>query len=160
MANHLRYRSGPVQLVKSDIDSTSLIEPGDMLFLDSTEARPASEFVWNTDLPTTQTGFSNSFLGIAHERSEVGDDAPISVDLSPQSVYEFDVDVSSYTLGTLLGPDESSSTLMNQQLEAVVPAAQAVARCMEFTDGFVTRARVSFASAYGTGSANAAAAIG
>ena len=159
MANHLRFRSGPVHLVKSEIDSNSLIEPGDMLFLDSTEARPASEFVWNTDLPTTQAGFSDLFLGIAHERSEIGADVPISVDISPQAIYEFDVSVSSYPLGTLLGPDENSSALMNQQLEAAGAAAQAIARCMEFTDGFVTKARVSFASAYSMASANAAAAI-
>ena len=160
MASHLRFRPGPVHLFKSNIDPDSLVEPGDMLFLDSSEARPASQFVWDTDLPTTQAAFADAFLGIAHERSEPGESSPISVDLSPQSVYEFDVDISSYTLGTLLGPDESSSSLMSQQLEMVGASDQAVARCMEFTDGFVTRARVCFASAYSTASANTTAAIG
>lgn len=160
MANHLRFRSGPVHLFKANIDSNSLIEPGDMLFLDSTEARPASEYVWNTDLPTTQAAFADAFLGIAHERSEVGDNTPVSVDMSPQSVYEFDVDISSYVLGSLLGPDENSSALMNQQLETVGASTQAIARCAEFTDGFVAKARVTFAPAYSTASANTAAAIG
>lgn len=160
MANHLRFRTGPVHLFKAPISPDSVIEPGDILFLDSTEARPASEFPWTTDLATTQAAFSNLFLGISHERSGVGESAPVSVDLSPQSVYEFDLDISAYGLGQLLGPDESGSQLMNQQLEAVGSASEAIARCLEFTEGFVAKARVSFASAFSTASANAAAAIG
>ena len=160
MPSHLRFRTGPVHLFKAPVDADSLIEPGDMLYLDTTVARTAAEYPWTTDLATTQTAFSNVFLGIAHERSEVGDSDPISVDMSPQSVYEFDVDISSYGIGQWLGPDENSSTLMNQQLEAVGVASRAIAKCMEFTDGFVAKARVSFAPVYGTASVNSAAAIG
>jgi len=160
MANHLRFRSGPVQLIKASVDSGSAIEPGDLLYLDSGTARPASEFTWDTDLATTQAAFADAFLGIAHERSEVGETEPISVDISPQAIYEFDLDASSYTLGDLLGPDEATSTLMTQQLEAVGTTARAIARLVEITSGFVSKARVTFASAYSTGSANVNAQVG
>lgn len=160
MSNHLRFRSGPVQLIRANVSVDSAIEPGDLLFLDATEAKPSGEFIWDTNLATTQAAFADVFLGIAHERSAVGEEAPISVDVSPHSVYEFDVDVSTYALGTLLGPDEDSGALMNQQLETVAAASRAIARCIEFSDGVVTRARVTFAPAYSTGSANANAAVG
>lgn len=160
MADHLRFRSGPVQLIRMDVDAASQIEPGDLMYLDSSEVRPASEFAWNTDLPTTQAAFADVFVGIAHERSRDGDTDPVSVDISPHSVYEFDVDPSSYSLGALLGPDEASTSLMPQQLEAVAAASRAIARCIEVSDGVVTRMRVTFASAYSTGSAHASAAIG
>lgn len=157
MANHLRFRSGPVQLVKANVDSASVVEPGDLVYLDTSVVRPASEFTWDTNLATTQASFADVFVGVSHERSEAGDTAPISVDISPHAIYEFDADISDYTLGQLVGPDEDSSTLMNQQLEAVAASARGVARCMEFTNGFVTRVRVSFASAFSTGSASTAA---
>jgi hypothetical protein len=160
MANHLRFRSGPVQLIKAGVDADSVIEPGDLVYLDSGDARPASEFTWDTNLATTQAAFADVFLGVAHERSTAGDTAPISVDISPHSVYEFDLDASTYALGDLLGPDEASSSLMTQQLETVAAAARAVARIVELTTGTVSKARVTFASAFSTGSANANAQIG
>jgi hypothetical protein len=160
MANHLRFRSGPVQLIKASVDVDSVIEPGDLLYLDSGDARPASEFGWDTNLATTQAAFADAFLGIAHERSAAGDTDLISVDISPQAVYEFDVDASTYGLGDLLGPDEASSSLMTQQLESVATAARAIARVVELSSVSVSKARVTFASAFSTGSANANAQIG
>lgn len=160
MPDHLRFRSGPVQLHRMRVDTTSVIEPGDLMFLDGADARPASEYPWDTDLATTQEQFADQFLGIAHERSEDGESEPISVDLSPLSVYEFDVDTAAYEVGQLLGPDELSSTLMDQQLEAVISADRAVARAAEFSDGSVSKLRLTFASAYSTAAANANAAIG
>ena len=160
MANHLRFRSGPVQLIKASVEAASLIEPGDLVYLDGSNARPASEFTWDTNLATTQAAFADVFLGVAHERSADGDTDAVSVDISPHSVYEFDLDAASYTLGDLLGPDEASSSLMTQQLEAVATAAAAIARLVELTSGTVSTARVTFASAFSTGSANANAQIG
>jgi hypothetical protein len=160
MPNNLFFRSGQVALQKLRVEVDTVIAAGDMVYLDGTVVRPASELTWNTNLATTQQDFANVFLGIAHEPSADGETDPISVDLSAVSVYEFDVTSSTFDNGALLGPAEGSTDLLNQQLVLVGAAAQAVARAAEFADAMVTRLRVTFASAYTTSSANTNATIG
>lgn len=157
--NKLRFRSGQVHLRKVRVDADTVIEAGDLVWLDTDDAKPASAFPWSTNLATTQANYAAKFLGVAHQPSAAGETAPISVDVSPDSVYEFDVASAAYELGQPLGPDESGSTLMNQQLEAAVPAA-AIARAAEFTPAATGTLRVTFASAFHTSSANANAAVG
>lgn len=157
--NKLRFRSGQVHLRKVRVDAETVIEAGDLVWLDTDDVKPASAFTWSSNLATTQGNFAAKFLGVAHQPSALGETAPISIDVSPDSVYEFDVASASYELGTPLGPDESSTTLMNKQLETCAAAA-AVARASEFTPGATTLLRVTFASAYHTSSTNVNAAIG
>lgn len=160
MANRLRFRSGMVQLIKVRVNSSTVIEAGDLVFLDTNNVKSARDFTWNTNLVTTQGGFAEVFLGIAHQPSTVGKTEPISVDISPFSVYEFDVPGTSYEVGELLGPDSISTMLMNQQLEKVGSNAAAIARSIEFHAGNTNHLRVSFASAFHTGSANVNAVLG
>ncbi|MBW3540721.1 MAG: hypothetical protein KY476_10660 [Planctomycetes bacterium] len=160
MANQLRFRSGQVQLARLRVDSATVLEAGDLVFLDSDDVKPASAFAWNTDLATTQSAFAASFLGVCHQQSADGDTDDVSVDLSPNSVYEFDVNAATYEVGDDLGPDEASSKLMDQQLEAVASGTLGIARSREYKAASSSLLRVSFASAFHTGSANANAAIG
>lgn len=158
--NRLRFRSGQVQLRKVRVDAETVIEAGDLVWLDGDDAKPAADFPWDTNLATTQAAFAAVFLGVAHQQSQAGDTEPISVDVGPHSVYEFDVASAAYELGDALGPDESSSTLMNQQLEGVGNATAAIARAAEYTPGSQSTLRVTLASAYSSGSANVNAAVG
>jgi hypothetical protein len=160
MSSYQRFRSGQIMLQKFRVDSPSVIEPGDLLFLDETVVRPAHEFPWQTDLATTQQSFAAAFVGIAHEQSAAGDETPISVDVSSISVYEFDVPAQTFEFGGLLGPDAVGTLLQDQQLHAVGLPGQAIARTVQYTDALMSRVRVSFASAFTTGSANVNAAIG
>jgi len=157
--NKLRFRSGQVQLVKCRVDSGTVIEAGDMVWLDSDDVKPASAFTWTTNLATTQGAFAAKFIGIAHQQSKDGETASISVDVSPLSVYEMDVPSTTYEVGAMLGPDESSSALQDQQLETAVSAA-AIARSVEFKATASGTLRVSFASAFSAASANVNAAVG
>ncbi|HVJ68383.1 MAG TPA: hypothetical protein VM510_10385 [Caulifigura sp.] len=158
--NKLRFRSGQVHLVKCRVDADTVIEAGDMVWLDTDDVKPASAFAWDTNLATTQGSFAAKFIGVAHQQSANGDTAPISVDISPLSVYEMDVPSTTYEVGGLLGPDNASTTLMNQQLETVGSAAAAIARAVEYKATAAASLRVSFASAYSTASANVNAAVG
>lgn len=157
--NKLRFRSGQVQLRKVRVDAQTVIAAGDLVWLDTDDAKPASAFSWTTNLATTQGNFAAKFLGVAHQPSAAGDSTPISVDVSPDSVYEFDVASTSYELGAPLGPDESTSTLMNQKLETCV-STSAIARAAEYTSAETSTLRVTFASAFHTSSTNVNAAIG
>lgn len=157
--NRLRFRSGQVHLRKARVAAETVISAGDLLWLDDGEARPASAFPWEGDLETTQAAFAAAFLGVAHQPSAAGDVHPVSVDVSPDSVYEFDCPPAAYSLGQPLGPDELTGGLLSQQLEAAA-ATSAVARAAEFTGAGATSVRVTFASAFHTSSANAHAALG
>lgn len=160
MSGGLRFRSGQVQLVKGRVDSASVIEAGDLVFLDGDDVKSAGSFAWDTDLATTQGGFAAKFLGVAHEGSEDGKTDPISVDVSPFAIYEFDVANDTYELGELLGPDEGTSELNATQLASVGSSGLGIARAMEYTEGDRRQLRVSFCSAFQAGSANVNAAVG
>ena len=160
MSNRLRFRSGQVHLHKLRVDSGTVLEAGDMVFLDSNDVKPASDFTWTTNLATTQAAFAAAFLGITHQQSADGQTDDVSVDLSANAVYEFDAASATYEVGDDLGPDELSGALMNQKLEAVASGSLGIARAAEYKAAASTSLRVTFASAFYTGSANANAAIG
>lgn len=159
MTNLLGFRSGQVQLHKLRVDSGTVIEVGDLVFLDTDDVKPASDFTWDTDLATTQAQFAEVFLGVAHQQSADGDTDDISVDLSPNSIYEFDADSAIYEVGDTLGPDEGSSNLMDHQLEAA-DAAASIARAAEHKASASAKLKVTFASAYHAGSSNINASLG
>ena len=156
--NKLRFRSGQVQLRKVRVDAGAVIEAGDLLWLDGDDAKPAALFAWDTNLATTQAAFAEKFLGVAHQPSRAGETDPVSVDVSPHSVYEFDVPEGAYEIGQTLGPAGSAETLLNQQLAATV-AASAIARAAEYALAARTL-RVTLASAFHTGTGNVHANLG
>ena len=158
--NRLRFRSGITQLQKVRVDADTVIEAGDLVWLDDDDAKPASDFTWTTNLATTQSNFAAVFLGVAHQQSAAGDTTPISVDVSPLSVYEFDANAAAYEVGDVLAPDESSSHLMNQQLEAVASGGLGIARAAEYKPASSTTLRVTFASAFHPASSNINANLG
>ena len=160
MANRLRFRSGQVELHKVRVDSGTLLEAGDAVWLDTDDVKPASAFTWTTDLATTQANFANLFAGIVHQPSAVGETDPVSIDLSPQAVYEFDVVSDTYELGGLLGVDGAPSLLVDQRLAKVANSTRAIARAAEYKSAAATLLRVQFASALHPGSSNINAAVG
>lgn len=160
MPNRLRFRSGQVQLIKARVDADTVIEAGDLVWLDGDDVKPAADFAWTSDLPTTQSAFAAKFLGIAQQPSYDGETGDISIDVSPSSVYEFQVPSAAYEVGDELGPDAGDDVLLNQQLEAVASGTLAIARAAEYKPAGATILRVTFASAYYTGSANANAMVG
>ncbi len=160
MGNNLRFRSGQVQLHKFRVDSGTVIEAGDLVYLDGDDVKPAASFTWTTDLATTQAAFAAQFAGVAHQSSASGQTADISVDVSPMSIYEFDVNSATYEVGDVLAPDELSSAIMSQQLESVASANLGIARASEYRASSSSRLRVTFASAYHSGSSNVNAEVG
>jgi hypothetical protein len=160
MSNKLRFRSGQVELHKVRVDSATVIEAGDLVWLDTDDAKPASAFTWTTDLATTQGNFAAAFLGVAHQSSADGETDDISVDLSPFSVYEFDVASDTYEVGDLLGPSSASNLLTDQKLQSVASSSLAIVRAAEYKTAASSLLRVQFASAYHPASANVNANVG
>lgn len=148
MADSFTFRHGQRQLCLLPVDSSTVVEIGDMCYYATDDVKPASAFTWDNNLATTQAGFADVFLGIAAMKSASGETTPIDVDISPTAVYEFAVASATYEFGAKLGPDKASgNALLSQVLEAAV-AASSVAVAMDRAPSATTKLKVSFASAY------------
>ena len=154
------FRSGLIQLVRCSVESATVITPGDLVFLDGGFVKPAESFPWTTDAATTRSNFAAQFLGIAYSESADGETDDVSVDISPQSVYELDTFPATFQLGDLLAPAEALNALSSRSMELVATAAEAVARAVATTPSNSSRVRCCIASAYNAGSANVNAAVG
>jgi len=160
MSNRLRFRSGQVELHRLRVDSGTVLEAGDLVYLDTDDVKPASDLAFDTNIATTRGNFAAVFLGVCHQPSGDGETADVSIDLSPLSVYEFVCDSSTFEVGDLLAPDGDSDGLESQILAKVNTAAEAIARAAEYKAAAATMLRVQFASAFHAGSSNVNAAIG
>lgn len=159
MSNSFNYRFGQTEMVKFAVDSATVIEIGDLVYLNTDDVKPAADLTWDTNLATTQADFADVFAGVAAEQSASGDTDSIDIDISPMSVYEFAVASATYEIGDKLGPDQSGGTaLLSQQLEEAV-AASAVAVAYERKTS-ATRLKVKFASALNPASSNANISLG
>ena len=124
MADTMRWRYGDTNpVVTKPITSGVTIEIGDLVGQDSSgNITPAAALAWTTDLPTTQTAFHGTFLGVAMQRSGSTDTDPIRVATS--GVFEMACASATFNIGDLVGPDKNvGNLLLSQQVVAVVPAA-------------------------------------
>lgn len=146
----LRHRYGTQILAHLAVDSATAIEAGDLLFLDTDDAKPASSEAWNTDLATTQANFTNHFLGIAMADHEAGSGAVkhFPVDISPSSVYEMDCESETHEFGDMLGvAKDTGNALLPAKLKKAV-AASSCFRCIRRDPSAATRVYVRMQSAY------------
>lgn len=156
MSNQLRFRSGQVQLRKIKVHKGTAYYAGDMLIYDLQTgcAWPMSYYSRVPgDIPLCEM-----FLGVAHIPSEVGCDVPITVDISPMSVYEMDVRKDIYEFGQGLAPSEAHGQVdgvsyLIRNTTMLMPAedsvqATPIAVAQEFVREPVTALRVSFMSAF------------
>jgi fructose 1,6-bisphosphatase len=99
MSDKMRWRYGDTDPVVAAVDSATVIEIGDLVLQDTNNAKPFS----SADLTT----FVPRFLGVAMQRSHVGDIQPIRV--ATTGVFEFDCPSETFELGDLIGPTSNQS---------------------------------------------------
>jgi hypothetical protein len=124
---------------------------GDLLFLDTDDAKPASSETWNTDLATTQNNFNNHFLGIAMADHAANSGAVLDfpIDISPTAVYEMDCDSETHEIGDMLTPVKATgNALVANKVKKTSTAAGACARCMRRDPSAKTTVMVRLQSAY------------
>lgn len=151
---------GQAQLRSYPVLSATVITKGDMLFLDSGTVKPAASFTWDTNIATTQAGFAAVFVGIAYTASASGETDPVQVDVSAESVWEFDMASATLVVGTPMGPAKASGNALENQKVVAAVAASSVFRASENYASATTRGKVTLASAYHTGSGNVNANVG
>ncbi len=125
MADVMRWRYGDTSPVSAPVDSATVIEIGDLVYLETDDARPATS---QADLGTeaqNQEGFHDKFLGVAMQASRNGDTAPIRV--ATTGVFEFISASATYELGALVGL-VGATTLADQEVKAVATENLAIGR--------------------------------
>lgn len=146
MANTMRWRYGDTCPVVLPVDSATVIEIGDLVFLDIDDAKPASmQIDQGTELANQQL-FHDIFAGVAMQASRAGDTQPIRV--ATTGVFEFDIASTTLEVGDLIGSKENVAgvALLNQTVGKVTNANAAVGRCAKRLNPAGTRVLVDIVS--------------
>jgi len=151
MSDKMRWRYGDTNPVVAAVDSTTVIEIGDLLWQDTDDAKPASSLTDQGSETANQDAFAAAFLGVAMQRSRSGDTAPIRV--ATTGVFEFDCPSGTFELGDLVGADENAAgdALLDQQVAAVSSSQYAIGRVAKREPSATTSALVDVRSTVMTG---------
>jgi len=146
MANTMRWRYGETSPVMIPVDSATVIEIGDLVYLDVDDAKPAGSQVDQGTEGGNQQLFHDNFAGVAMQASAAGDAAAIRV--ATTGVFEFDCLSTTLEVGDLLGADENAggTALLNQTVAEVTAANAAVGRCAKRLNPAGTRVLVDIVS--------------
>lgn len=122
MSDVMRWRYGDTNPVVLPVDSATVIEIGDLVWLDIDDAKPASTSTYGASLAAAQETFHDKFVGVAMQRSRAGDTAAIRIATS--GVFEFDCASATFEVGARLGLDDNvaGTALINQQVIATAAA--------------------------------------
>lgn len=146
MSDTLRWRYGETNPVILPVDADTVIEIGDLVYLDTDDAKPASAQADAGTEEDNQEGFHDQFAGVAMQRSREGDTDPIRVATS--GVFEFACPSGTFEVGDYLGADEAASgtELEDQKVAAVASANLAIGRCAKRVYPAATRVLVDIVS--------------
>jgi hypothetical protein len=146
VANTMRWRYGDTSPVMLPVDATTVIEIGDLVYLETDDARPASSQSDAGTEAANQEAFHDKFAGVAMQASRNGDTQPIRV--ATAGVFEFDCLTGTYEVGKLIGADENAGgTALEKQLVTPVATANlAIGRCAKRVNPAATRVLVDVVS--------------
>ncbi|MBN2296181.1 MAG: hypothetical protein JXM70_27365 [Pirellulales bacterium] len=154
MSDKMRWRYGDTNPVMSAVDSGTVIEIGDLVYLDTDDAKPASSQADQSSKTANQTLFAGKFLGVAMQRSRAGDTDPIRVATS--GVFEFDCTGGTYELGQHVGLEENAGGdgLLDQQVAIVSASACAIGRAAKRASTMATSVLIEICSTIMSGGVN------
>jgi hypothetical protein len=143
----MRWRYGDTCPVLLPVDSATVIEIGDMVYLDVDDAKPASAQADQGTESSNQLLIHDFFAGVAMQASRAGDTQPIRV--ATTGVFEFDCPSGTAEVGDLFCADENvaGNALLNQTVAKVATATAAIGRCAKRVNPAGTRVLVDIVSA-------------
>lgn len=129
MADIMRWRYGETNPVVLPVDAGTEIEIGDLVYLDTDDAKPAAAQADQGTKAANQELFHDRFAGVAMQRSRAGDTDPIRV--ATTGVFEFLCASAMFEIGSLVGVDEATTgtELESQRAAAVATPNLAIGRC-------------------------------
>ncbi|MCR4415269.1 MAG: DUF2190 family protein [Thermoguttaceae bacterium] len=151
MTDRMRWRYGDTNPVVAAVDSATEIEIGDLVFLDTDDAKPASLQADQGSESANQALLAQKFLGVAMQHSRPGDTEPIRV--ATTGVFEFDCPSDTFELGDLVGGDENAggTALLDQQVSKVAQTQNAIGRVARRSPTATTTVLVDIRSTVMTG---------
>lgn len=131
MANNFRYRWGEANPIEVPVDSTTVIEIGDLLYLDTDDAKPASSQTDQSSAEANQELFSLKFLGVAASASANGDTDPVRVNTT--GVHEFPCASANFVVGDMIGVTETGAgtALEDQKVVGVDDSDNGIGICVK-----------------------------
>ena len=145
MSDKQRHKYGASNPVVAAVDSASVIEIGDAVYLDTDDAKPASAMAAGGSLAATQEAFHDIFLGVAAQRSRALDTDAIRVDA--EGTFEYPCDSATFEVGDLVGLAESAAfAVEDQKVVAVATANLAIGRVAKREATAVTKVFVRIIS--------------
>lgn len=157
MADTMRWRYGDTNPVVLPVDSGTVIEIGDLVYLATDDVRPAGAQADQGSEAGNQELFHDGFAGVAMQRSRSGDTTPIRV--ATTGVFEFSCPSGTFEVGDLVGGSENGAgnALLNQQVEKVATANLAIGRCAKRINPASTRVLLDIVSTVSHGGPQTAA---
>ena len=157
MADSMRWRYGDTKPTLMPVDADTVIEIGDLVWLDTDDIKPAAEVPDQGTEAANQEYFHDRFAGVAMQRSPAGESTAIRV--ATAGVFEFVTPIATYEVGALIGVDEASNgtQLNSQQVAEVATPNLAVGRCAQRLNPASTRVLVDVVSTVMLGGPQAAA---
>jgi hypothetical protein len=155
MSNTMRWRYGDTCPVMLPVDSTTVIEIGDMLYLDVDDAKPGASQSNQGTKASNQQLFHDTFAGVAMQASRNGDTQPIRV--ATTGVFEFDCASTTLEVGDTMGPETNGAgtVILNQTAVKVASADKAIGRCAKRLSPAGTRVLIDVVSSMLKGGAQA-----
>lgn len=129
MADANRIIDGDPPVVRFPVDSGTVIEVGDLLFLDTDDVKPASDQASKADETTAKQDFADVFAGIATDASADGDTADIPVAVPDgRTVYEFGVASGTFEVFDQVSAeaDANGDVTADQNVESTTTNAEAI----------------------------------
>jgi hypothetical protein len=130
MADRHHLKKPVNEQIQSFVADASLqIDIGDLMYLDTDDAKPASSQADQLSETLNQALFASKFAGVANSSRSSADGSAGTVRVQVDGLYEFPVVSSTFEIGDLLGADEAASgtALEDQQLRKVTHPDLAVA---------------------------------
>ena len=151
MADVMRWRYGDTNPVMLAVDSATVIEIGDLVYLDTDDAKPAASQADQSSEAANQELFHDKFAGVAMQRSRAGDTDPVRV--ATTGVFEIACPSETREVGQLLGVDEAASgtALENQKVDDVATVNLSIGRCAKRVNPADTKVLVDIVSTIGRG---------
>ncbi len=142
MSDVYRLRHDDVTRFVGAVDSATVIEIGDLVYLDVDDIKPASSQADALTEEANQSLFASKFVGVAMQASNAGQTDPVRV--ATDGIFEFDCPSATFEVGDLVGASENGAgnALLDQQVEGVLRPENAIGYVMRREPTAVTRVKV------------------
>jgi hypothetical protein len=122
MSSTMRWRYGETNPIVLPVASATVIEIGDLVYVDTGMVKAAGALTFGASLAATQETFHDTFAGVAMQQSRNGDSQDIRV--ATTGVFEFACASATFEVGVRIGVDKNAggTALLNQQVIATAAA--------------------------------------